>query len=146
MALSQLRPFVIEGDRPAPTAPQSGFTKLPDGSLIMRGTPRVMEKPGMLAGFRRFIQEKLNPAPPVDRYWIPEPAPASPATTAPAAVPIAQPGTPLPQYDEWREIEEEAAKEQRIKEQLGTVSSNILGNERLIQGKWLSPSAPKRVD
>lgn len=111
--------MVIEGDRPAPAAPQSGFTKLPDGSLIMRGTPRVMEKPGMLAGFRRFIQEKLNPAPPVDRYWIPEPALAAPVTTAPAAVPIAQPGTPLPQYDEWREIEEEAAKEQRIKEQLG---------------------------
>lgn len=147
MALSQLRPMVIEGDRPAAAQPASGFTRLPDGSLIMRGQKPVEAKPGVLAGLRSFIASKLNPAPPVDRYWIPpEPAPAAPVAAAPAHA-IAGPGTPLPAYnDPWGEIEEETMKEQRIKEQLGGVSRNILGNERLIQGKWLSPSAPKRVD
>lgn len=146
MALSQLRPMVIEGDRPAPAAPQSGFTKLPDGSLIMRGTPRVMEKPGMLAGLRQLIASKLGPAPaPVDKYWIPpEPAPVA---AAPVAAPAAQPMTPsLPGYSDWAEIEQETNKEQRIKEQLGGVSRNILGNERLIQGRWFTPTTPNRVD
>lgn len=148
MALSQLRPMVIEGDRPAPAAPQSGFTKLPDGSLIMRGTPRVMEKPGMLAGLRQLIASKLGPAPaPQDQWWIPQAAPAEPVAAAPVAAPAAQPMAPsLPGYNDWAEIEEEANKEQRIKEQLGGVSKNILGNERLIQGKWFSPNAPQRVD
>lgn len=146
MALSQLRPMVIEGDRPASAQPDSGFTRLPDGSLIMRGQRPVEAKPGVLAGLRSFIASKLNPSPPVDRYWIPPESAPAPVAAAPAPA-VTGPGTPLPAYnDPWGEIEEEAMKEQRIKEQLGDVSRNILGNERLIQGKWFSPNAPKRVD
>lgn len=147
MALSQLRPFVIEGDRPAAAQPASEFTRLPDGSLVMRGQKPVEAKPGVLAGLRSFIASKLNPAPPVDRYWIPpEQTPAAPVAAAPAPV-VAGPGMPLPAYnDPWGEIEAKAAEQERVAKELGAVSKNILGNERLIQGKWFSTNAPKRVD
>lgn len=143
MALSQLRPMVIEGDRP-PAATQSGFTRLPDGSLIMRGPPKAaIEQPGLLAGLKQWVASKLNPAPPVDRYWIP---PAAAPVVAPAPV-VAGPGMPLPAYnDPWGEIEQVANREKALADQLGDVSKNILGNERLIQGKWFSTNAPKRVD
>lgn len=147
--LSQLRPMVIEGDRPAAAQPVSGFTRLPDGSLVMRGQKPVEAKPGVLAGLRSFIASKLNPAPPVDKYWIPPDAPvaqvaAAPVTPVPA---VSGPGTPLPAYnDPWGEIEQVANREQALADQLGGVSKNILNNERLIQGKWFSNSAPKRVD
>lgn len=141
MAMPPLQPFITEGDRPAPAA-QPGMVKLPDGSLIMRGAPKAIEKPGMLAGLRNWVAEKLSPAPPVDKYWIPQPA----APAAPVAPAAAAPGTPLPAYDAWSEIEQEVAKEKAIADKLGAVSSNILNNERLIQGKWFSPSAPKRIN
>jgi hypothetical protein len=139
------RMFAIEGDRPAPVA-GGDMVKLPDGSLIMRGAPKPVEaKPGVLAGLRNFFASKLAPAPaPQDQYWIPQPAaPVAPVAAPPALV---APGAPLPAYDAWSAIEEEANKEQRIKEQLGGISSNILNNERLIQGKWFNPRAPKRSD
>jgi hypothetical protein len=146
MALSQLQPFVIEGDRPAPAA-SGDMVKLPDGSLIMTGKAKPVEaKPGVLAGLRNFFASKLASAPaPQDQYWIPQPA----APVAPVAAPVVAggPGTPLPAYnDPWGEIEQVANREKALADQLGTASKNILNNERLIQGKWFSNSAPKRVD
>lgn len=136
--------MVIEGDRPAPAAP-GGMVKMADGSLIMRGAPKAaIEQPGMLSGLLGWAKSKLSPAPaPVDNYWIPPTA--APAPVAPAPV-VAAPGASLPPYDEWAEIEQEAAKEKAIADKLGTVSKNILNNERLIQGKWFDRAAPKRVD
>lgn len=146
MALSQLRPFVIEGDRPAPDA-QPGFTKLSDGSLIMRGTPKAaMEEPGFFSGLKQWARERLNPAPAQPPpFWLPEPVSAAPAATpAPA---MAGPGTPLPAYnDPFTEIAAKVAERDRVAEELGPVSSNIMNNERLIQGKWFSPNVPKRVE
>lgn len=136
--------MVIEGDRPAPDT-QSGFTKLPDGSLIMRGQPKPTEQPpGFFAGLRQWAQEKLSPTPAQPApFWIPEAAPAAPPPPA-----VAGPGAPLPSYNDaaWNEIAAKAADQERVARELGTVSSNIMNNERLIQGKWFSPTAPKRVD
>lgn len=138
MALSQLRPFVIEGDRPAAAQPASGFTRLPDGSLIMRGQKPVEAKPGVLAGLRSFIASKLNPAPPVDHYWIPpEQTPAAPIAVAPAPV-VAGPGMPLPAYnDPWGEIEAKATEQERVKKELEGVSKAVMNSPALIEGKWM---------
>lgn len=148
MALSQLRQMVIEGDRPAP-APAGDMVKMADGSLIMRGAPKTaIEQPGMLSGLLGWAKSKLSPAPAQPApYWIPS---ATPAPVAPVATPepaVGGPGAPLPAYgDPWAEIEQVANREKALADQLGGVSKNILNNERLIQGKWWSNTAPKRVD
>lgn len=146
MALSQLRQMVIEGDRPAPAAP-GDMVKMADGSLIMRGQPKAaIEQPGMLSGLLGWAKSKLSPAPAEPApYWIPQPAAPVPAQAAPA--PVAAAPEALPAYnDPWSEIEQVANREKVLADQLGTVSKNILNNERLIQGKWFSNSAPKRVE
>lgn len=124
---------------------QPGMVKMADGSLIMRGPPKAaIEQPGMLSGLLGWAKSKLSPTPaPVDQFWIPPAATPAPMAPAPA---VAAPGAPLPAYDEWAEIEQEAAKEKAIADRLGTVSKNILNNERLIQGRWFDRTAPKRVD
>lgn len=147
MALSQLRQMVIEGDRPAPAAAQQGMVKLQDGSLIMRGPPKAaIEQPGMLSGLIGWAKSRLNPAPAEPApYWIPAPAAPVPAQAAPA--PVAEAPGALPAYnDPWTEIEQVANREKALADQLGGVSKNILNNERLVQGRWFSNSAPKRVD
>lgn len=126
--------MVIEGDRPA-TAPQSSFTKLPDGSLIMSGTPKAIERPGILAGLRQWAKERLSPAPAQPApFWIPQSAPV----TAPVPV-VAGPGMPLPAYDAWTEVETKAAEQERVAKELGGVSKAVMNSPELIEGKWFSP-------
>lgn len=114
---------------------QPGMVKLPDGSLIMTGQKPVHAKPGMLAGLRSYFAAKLNPQPPVDKYWIPQPAPL-PASSPSQPAPLA-PGEPLPSYSAWGEIEDAVLREQRIKDELGGVSKAILNSPQIIEGKWL---------
>lgn len=111
---------------------QPGMVKLPDGSLIMTGQKPVEAKPGMLAGLRSYFAAKLKSQTAQDQYWIAQP---TPVITAPTQA-TATPGTPLPPYSAWGEIEDMVAKEKAIADQLGPVSKKIMDSKELIEGRW----------
>lgn len=117
---------------------QPGMVKLPDGSLIMTGQKPVHAKPGMLAGLRDYFAAKLRPRPAQEQpYWIPQPAPVAPVVApAPAQPASPAPGGALPNYNEWSAIEDEVAKEQRIKDAMGALPQNVMSNRFLIEGKF----------
>lgn len=95
------------------------FTRLPDGSLILRGTPAPAKPSGLKAALMGFM-DAMRGAPKPEQWWIEKPkvASAAPAPSAPA----------LPAYNAWGDIEKEMAERDRITSGLGEFPKRMLAS------------------
>lgn len=113
------------------------FQRLPDGSLILRGTPappksRLESLKAAIAGFI----DAMRPAPKVQPYWLPpqDQAQAAPAPAPAQAAAPAAPGLPVYNSGPWGEIESKAQDRQRIVEQLGEFPQRMMASP-LVEGR-----------
>lgn len=112
------------------------FVKMPDGSLIMVGTPKP--QPSAWERFKaavKSIPDRFSPKP--APWWIAQPQ-AVQALEPVVKVPVMQqtaqqltaaPAVPVNDFDE---AEKEAAKRQAIVQQLGTLPRNVMASKFFI--------------
>lgn len=95
------------------------FTRLPDGTLILRGTPAPSKPSGLKAALMGFM-DAMRGAPKPEQWWIEKPKVS--AAPAPAPAPA------LPAYNAWGDIEKEAAERNRITSGLGEFPQRMLAS------------------
>lgn len=113
------------------------FTKLKDGSLILRGKAPPAPPPGLWQRLRGAIglmpvqAQEPSPVP----WWMNIPPPATNAPAASAA-PAAPPPTSVAK--QWEEVEKEMAHRDALNKAMGEGPKRILANPYLIGERgWL---------